>query len=270
VVAVPIELSALPADAVLAVDCGLAARLAERLAGGPGARLPASVPTHAERAVLDLLVLAALDGIGTVPEIGAALAPRLGSRPARVARPVAVELEISAGGIDGRATLILPARAVAATRGVPELPAGLDEVTLPASLRSGTSATLPADVAGARPGDVVPLDPPPGDVAVVALPGGTRIRGRLGEEGLAVEEVEMARIGGAGAELPVCLEVDLGSVAIPLRELARLERGGVLPLPLDRRGLVTLRLGERALARGELVDLDGEVGVRIVDVEAAP
>jgi type III secretion protein Q len=68
----------------------------------------------------------------------------------------------------------------------------------------------------------------------------------------------------------VSLQVDLGSVAVPLRELARLEPGGVLPLPIDRSGLVTLRLGERALARGELVDLDGAVGVRIVAVEAAP
>jgi len=52
-------------------------------------------------------------------------------------------------------------------------------------------------------------------------------------------------------------------------DLARLVPGGTLPLHLDQRGLVTLRLGERALARGELVDVDGAVGVRILSMELA-
>jgi type III secretion protein Q len=43
-----------------------------------------------------------------------------------------------------------------------------------------------------------------------------------------------------------------------------------LPLAIDRRGLVTLRVGERAVARGELVDVEGVIGVRIVASEVWP
>jgi type III secretion protein Q len=267
---VAIDLPALPAQAVLAVDCGLAAALARRLAGEGGSRLPASAITHAERAVLELLVLAALDGLARVAEVASLLAPRLGLRPERVERPVPVEIAIAAGGIEGRAVLLLPARAVSAARGLPELPDRLDEVEVTASLRSGASRAAPREVASARPGDVVPLDEPPGDAAVLALPGGAAVRGRIDGDLLRVEEVDVSRIGNAAAGMPVSLEVDLGPVAVPLRELARLEPGGVLPLPIDRSGRVTLRLGERALARGELVDLDGGVGVRIVAVEGSP
>ncbi len=70
--------------------------------------------------------------------------------------------------------------------------------------------------------------------------------------------------------LPVMLEVELARVALPLAELARLEPGAALPLAIDRRGLVTLRVGDRAVARGELVDVDGAVGVRIVALGGEP
>ena len=52
-------------------------------------------------------------------------------------------------------------------------------------------------------------------------------------------------------------------MAVSLRDLARLAPGAVLPLGIDRSGRVTLRIGERAVARGELVEVDGAVGVRI-------
>jgi type III secretion protein Q len=269
-VGVAIELPSLPAHAVLAVDCGLVVALAQRLAGTGGPRVPATSITHAEQAVLELLVLGALDGLATLAEVADGLAPRLGLRPERVDRPVPVEITVLAGGARGRAVLLLPARAVGVAERPPELPSRLESIEVTASLRSGASRAPPQEVASARPGDVVPLDEPPGDAAALALPGGAAIRGRIEGDSLRVEELDMSRIGSAAAGLPVSLEVDLGSVAVPLRELARLEPGGVLPLPIDRRGLVTLRMGDRPLARGELVDLDGSVGVRIVAVEAAP
>ena len=37
-----------------------------------------------------------------------------------------------------------------------------------------------------------------------------------------------------------------------------------------RRGLVTLRLGDRPFGRGELVEIEGAVGVRVLSVEVAP
>ena len=72
------------------------------------------------------------------------------------------------------------------------------------------------------------------------------------------------------AAIPVMLEVELARVPLTLADLARLTPGSTLPLTLDRRGLVTLRLGERTVARGELVDVEGAVGVRVLSVEVAP
>ncbi len=72
------------------------------------------------------------------------------------------------------------------------------------------------------------------------------------------------------ANVPVLLEVELARVALPLAELARLEPGAALPMAIDRRGLVTLRIGDRQVARGELVDVDGTVGVRILSLGDSP
>lgn len=70
------------------------------------------------------------------------------------------------------------------------------------------------------------------------------------------------------AAVPVLLEVELARVSLPLTDLARLEPGAALPLAIDRRGLVTLRLGDREVAKGELVDVEGTVGVRILSMGA--
>jgi type III secretion protein Q len=85
-----------------------------------------------------------------------------------------------------------------------------------------------------------------------------------------VEEVDMSQPDLAGGALPVVLDVELASVPVPLRDLARIAPGAVLLLGLDRDGHVTLRIGERAVARGELVDVDGAVGVRILTLEPPP
>jgi len=72
------------------------------------------------------------------------------------------------------------------------------------------------------------------------------------------------------SEYPLPLEVELARVPITLAELARLEPGAILPLPIDRRGAVTLKLGDRTFARGELVDVEGAIGVRIDAIAEAP
>ena len=111
------------------------------------------------------------------------------------------------------------------------------------------------------------LDPPGDSPDALVLPGGARFAGRLEADALHVQEVVMTE---RNAQLPVTLEVELARVDVSLAEIARLEPGAALPLALDRRGLVTLRVGERAIARGELVDVDGAVGVRILSLEVTP
>ena len=264
-VRVALDLAALPGAALLEVEPGVVVALVAELAGGPAAR-DATALTPIESAALELFALAAVDGACAIAEVEAALAPRLSRGTAGPPSALAVELEIATGAISGRARLLLPPAAVRALRGAP--PAGpLLAVPVRASVRSGGAPLAPEELDALAPGDVVLLDPPGTARDAVVLPGGARLAGRLVDGSLHVEEVVMHE---RTAQLPVRLEVELAQVEVPLAEIARLEPGAALPLGLDRRGLVTLRVGERAVARGELVDVDGAVGVRILSVEVRP
>lgn len=60
------------------------------------------------------------------------------------------------------------------------------------------------------------------------------------------------------------VEVELARVLVPVAELAALKPGGVLPLNISTSPEVTLHLGDRRVARAELVDIDGVLGARII------
>jgi len=264
---VVLDLAALPAPAVLEVEPALVVRLVDLLAGGTGEAGGATALTPIETAALELFALAALDGACSVPSVEDALAPRLSRGAADAPSSLAIELRIAAGDVTGRARLLVPPVAVRALRG-PSADAGpAAALEIPVSLRGGTVALLADELDLLAPGDVVLVDPPADGREHLVVPGGLRIRGRREGGAFHVEEMTMSE---RTAQLPVTLEVELARLEIPLGDLARLEPGAALPLPVDRRGLVTLRAGERPVARGELVDLDGAVGVRILSVEVGP
>lgn len=68
--------------------------------------------------------------------------------------------------------------------------------------------------------------------------------------------------------LPVELEVELARISVSLEELAAFAPGMVLPLSVKPGDAVLLRVGERAIARAELVDVEGEVGARVLQLLA--
>lgn len=262
---VAIDLPALPASAVLEVEPALVVGIVAELAGGPAARGAAAL-TPIEVAALELFALAAVDGACAVAEVEAGLAPRLSRGAAEPPSALAVELDVVAGTAAGRARLLLAPAAVRALRGAPAAGPALAAPVV-ASVRSGGAPLAPEELEALSPGDVVVLDPAGSTRDALVLPGGARIAGRLVDGALNVEEVVMNE---RTAQLPVRLEVELARVEVPLAEIARLEPGAALPLALDRRGLVTLRVGERAFARGELVDVDGAIGVRVLSLEVGP
>lgn len=261
---IAVDLPALPGTAILEVEPALVVRLVDRMAGGDGAPALAAALTPVEATALELLALAALDGACAAEAVEERLAPRLARAAPEPAGALAIELEVAAGPARGRARLLLPPAAVRALRG----PAELDRpIPVPGSLRRGSAALTAAELDALEPGDVLVVDPPADGRDALVLPGGLRALGRIDGEGFHVEETEMVE---RHAQLPVTLEVELARVDVPLAEVARLEPGSVLALNLDRRGLVALRMGERAVARGELVDVEGAVGVRILSLEVAP
>lgn len=72
-------------------------------------------------------------------------------------------------------------------------------------------------------------------------------------------------------DLEIPLAIVAGDVNVSARSLLELAPGQVLSLGRSLGGPVELRAGARTLARGELVEVEGELGVRITElVDAAP
>lgn len=67
------------------------------------------------------------------------------------------------------------------------------------------------------------------------------------------------------AELPVEVSLELGRIELRVSELAALVPGRVISARLPVGGPVELRAGGRVLAVGELVDIEGELGVRVLE-----
>jgi type III secretion system YscQ/HrcQ family protein len=67
-------------------------------------------------------------------------------------------------------------------------------------------------------------------------------------------------------DVPVTLVVELGRINLPLRRLADLKPGDVLELGRHAKEPVELTSGGRLIARGELVQIDTELGIRVTNV----
>lgn len=72
--------------------------------------------------------------------------------------------------------------------------------------------------------------------------------------------------GAASPDVPVTLVVELGRLNLSLRRLADLKPGDVVELGRHSREPVELTSGGRLVARGELVQIDTELGVRVTNV----
>jgi flagellar motor switch/type III secretory pathway protein FliN len=79
-----------------------------------------------------------------------------------------------------------------------------------------------------------------------------------------VGESEKDALVEAVGEVPVVVRVEIGVAEMRAREWAAIGRGDVIALGRKIGEPVTLRVGGVTVARGELVDLDGEVGVRVL------
>ncbi len=67
-------------------------------------------------------------------------------------------------------------------------------------------------------------------------------------------------------DAPVAIHVELGTVTLPARQWAALSAGDVLETGVAIGAPIVLRVAGLAVARGELVSVDGEVGVRIQEI----
>jgi flagellar motor switch/type III secretory pathway protein FliN len=80
------------------------------------------------------------------------------------------------------------------------------------------------------------------------------------------EESELAQIVGA---TPIVVRLELGFLEMSAAEWAGLRPGDVVQCGRRIEEPVVLRAGGREIARGELVDIEGEIGVRITAVASS-
>ncbi len=102
--------------------------------------------------------------------------------------------------------------------------------------------------------------------AALGIDGRLVLRGEGEELGMADENATLVENLG---EVPVVVRVEIGSAQMRAREWAELRAGDVFALGRRIAEPVTLRIGGVEVARGELIEIDGEVGVRIVSRSVA-
>jgi type III secretion protein Q len=280
-------------DAILEVELRLVVGLVAQLAGAPLPSTPVLALTRFERAVLAHLVLVVLEGVrtqsiaetrwrprlmGVAEEAGVGLAHR---------RVLAVELDLRAGALTGCARLLVPESALqTVVEGVSaDLPVGGE------AARSARLFFAPRILCGVMwPGELRALRR---GVAVL-LPGmcstegqlrgplqltrpGAVLEGQLAPGGWALGTVklmslstEVTRVDPQLSTLPVELEVELARVPLTLGEISALAPGAIVPLRISVGDPVFLRAGDRRVARAELVELEGEVAARVLDLLESP
>jgi type III secretion system YscQ/HrcQ family protein len=86
------------------------------------------------------------------------------------------------------------------------------------------------------------------------------------EASMSEEESDLEQVVG---ETPVLVRLELGALEMSAAEWAALRPGDVLATGRRLDEVVTLRTGGREIARGELVEIEGELGVRITQVGLA-
>jgi len=138
---------------------------------------------------------------------------------------------------------------------------------------------VPAAWSLAREGDgllgPVWLAAPAAELGVRAqlVPGGRLVLGGALEplcpdeapEAIMGEGVDKAELIDAIGDVPVLVRVELGEACMAAREWAAVGKGDVVTLGRRVGESVLLRVGGVPVARGDLVEVDGEVGVRIVE-----
>jgi flagellar motor switch/type III secretory pathway protein FliN len=193
------------------------------------------------------------------------------------------------------ARLVVPARLVAtapqARCSGAELAAALGPVALDLPIVACAATATATDVASLRVGDVWlpgtwpmrlgPRGEPVGPVFLADPASSVGVRADIGEDGRLVLRGEFEALCTPGTEMadsteenqlvravgqvPVVVRVEVGEARMAAREWAALRPGDVVALGRRVGESVTLRVGGVPVARGDLVDVEGEVGVRIVE-----
>ena len=62
------------------------------------------------------------------------------------------------------------------------------------------------------------------------------------------------------------LVIELGRIKLPVQQIASLKPGSIVELHRAPGELVDLVVGDQLIGKGELVEIEGEIGIRIVSI----
>jgi type III secretion system YscQ/HrcQ family protein len=285
---------ALPAAIVLEVPHRTAHGVVDRALGGEGApllpldTLPLDELSRGALAYVAARVLAAAHAGLCVSELRAL---REATAWLEEGAYAVVPLTLTLGGESCPLAIYLPERltvGAAQRERAPSRELGALPLTL---IASAGVATLPLSAAKSlRAQDVIVLDRSSllrdgdhyrGHVSAHVAGSSSRIVCRVCDAGLEVEafthwkepNMTSGRIHeqttpsageGFANDAPIELQVELARFALTLAELQRMQPGDVLATGRRIGEHVTVRMAGRTLAEGELVDVEGEVGVRLL------
>ena len=230
----------------------------------PGLAAPRPA-TEVEAALAAFAVATVLEraGLGATVALGGAI-PSGPVVQIAIARPVAATIAVAVA--DVVAPPPRPLAALVAARGA-RLPAVIGRVEV------APTTIAAARLAGLRVGDVVV---PGGGAARLAVARGwfaatlDRGAGRLTVAGPYARAPMTAPADLLAADLRVSLSIVVGEVELSARALLELAPGQVLTTAIAVGGPVELVAAGRTVARGELVVVDGDLGVRVIDVLSPP
>ncbi len=156
-----------------------------------------------------------------------------------------------------------------------------EEMTLPATARIGTLALCERVLVSLRPGDVLL-----GEGGINTQAGRLVLAGGFGADMVKVAEnwflteapAMMQRPTSDDTEanpsdgeadlgdIPVRLDFDVGSLDLPLSRLREMDAGTILDLQRGTAEFIGITANGRRIGRGELVDIEGMLGVRITRI----
>lgn len=273
--------------AVLACDRPFALALALRALGdrdeaAPHAPVELLAPAHegALTALLSHVLTRAFapsppPTVRAVTEDAALALEALGAVDALLAWP----FEVTLGALAGRATILVDARAILRAPSPPRpWPRRALDLTVRTALIAGRARWTAADLAALTRGEVLSLDALRADGHTLAGAVTLRVASHLAcearlRDARTVEirstpapEAPMDDPEARLASLPIELTVEIAQGSARVGDLAAWRAGEVLTFDAPIGSTVTVRANGRAVARGDLVDVDGSVGVRVTEL----
>ncbi|MEO6776715.1 MAG: FliM/FliN family flagellar motor switch protein [Kofleriaceae bacterium] len=239
---------------------------AQRVLGGPDELAAPRPLTDVEQALWVLLVAAAVEDLGIDGEVWAT--PPGWSVPAdRAGRGSrSVRLDARFGGVPCTIELRVPSGLELATPPPRPLPAWVDHV-VDAPIVVGRCALACEDLARLARRTVITLDRALGAAELVVLSGAIGLHGDPSDPLVGRVATEyVPRPMALPDDARVELTVGLGSARLSLRQILGLAVGEVVPLGRPLAGPFDIHARGTLIGQGELVDVDGELGVRVVSL----